>query len=141
MYLETLLASVGYGNGIFNVPAWSVVLEVFTLSLEHTTLDIDSCWVVFPSIRDVRQRSNWGPRINHLLAVSHKVVPFVVFWHCQRPSLELLSRFEGLICLPLQDAGKCIVCLLDLSHDNRLQLPSGRLQVEVCLPGLLAGRL
>lgn len=126
MYLARVLEHIKH-FGDFDIPSRRVVFEVLALSLEHTTFNINCRRMIFPSICDARQRSDRCSRVNHLLAVRNEAVPFVIFWHSQRPFLELLGRLEGFIRFSLQDTGIGIICFLDFSNNDGLQLPSGRL--------------
>lgn len=74
------------------VPPRCVVLQIFALSLEHTTSDLNRSWVVLAWVRDVRNLADRVSRIDHLLVIGNKVVPLEVLGHCQGTFLELLCE-------------------------------------------------
>jgi hypothetical protein len=116
-----------------NIPSWSVIFEVLALSFKHATSDFSSSRVVLTRISNMVEGSDWNSGVDHVIIRGDKNFPLMVFGHRQWTLSKLISSFKVFIRFTFKDARICSVGFLDLANDNRLQLSTRRLKVEICL--------
>ncbi len=123
-------------------PSRRVVLQVLALALQHPTSYLDGRRVIFAREHNVRCLADGISGIHHLTVIRGELIPFMVFGHGKGPFFEFVGRVIRVVGFTAKDPGENGVCLLDFSHDDRLELATGCFQVQVGLDGwvLEAGR-
>jgi hypothetical protein len=71
--------------------------------------------------------------VDEVLIILNKLVPLMVFWHCNRSSPQLLNCIVSPICLPSEDASIGIIGLLDLANNDGLEFSSRRFKIQIGL--------
>lgn len=84
-------------------------------------------------IRDLLKRSDWDPWVDHVIIIGDEHLPFMILCHRKRSFTKLLGSFEGLISFALQNTRVCCIGFVDFTNDDRFQLTTRRLKVEICL--------
>lgn len=68
--------------------------------------------------------SNWCIGVNKMLVLLHKYIPFMILWHSNWTSAEIIYDSVCCIRLTLEDACVGIVGFLDFAYDDGLKLSS-----------------
>jgi len=116
-----------------NIPSRSVALQVFALPFEHTGADLSSSWMMLARVLDILESAQRHVGVDKVRVALHELGPLMIARHGNGPAAKLLDSGVHLIGVALQDARKRVVRLLDLAHDNRLELASRVLKVEIRL--------
>lgn len=84
-------------------------------------------------VGDVLHVAERHARIDHVIGAGNERVPFVILRHPNRSRAQFLDGVVSLIGLAFEDAGVCVVGLLDFAHHDRLEFATGVFQVQVRL--------
>ena len=120
-------------GGRQDVPARAVRLEVLALALEHAGSDLACCGMVLTRVGDVLDATQWHVRRNEVRVVADESRPLLVLGHGDWATAEALNSLVGIVTFTLENARESVVGLLDLTDDDRLELTTGSLKVEVGL--------
>ena len=116
-----------------DIPTRAVRLEVLALALEHASSDLACCRVVLARVGDVLDATQWHVRRNKVRVVADESRPLLVLGHGDWATAEALNSLVGIVTFTLENARESVVGLLDLTDDDRLELTTGSLKVEVGL--------
>ena len=116
-----------------DVPARTVGFEVLALALKHACTDLGSGRVVSARVGNVLDATKRHIGRNEMRVVGNERRPLLVFGHGDGAAAQTLNCLVSIITLALEDASKCVVSLLDLANNNRLELATGGFEVEVGL--------
>lgn len=115
-----------------DVPPRCVALEILALAFQHSSSDLSCCRSVLSRVVDVLNTAERQSGVDKVGIGLDKARPFKVLGHSDGTSAKLLDGVVGIIALTLENAGHGIVCLLNLSHDNRFEFAARALEVKVC---------
>jgi len=120
-------------KGKYDLPSWSVILEVLALPFKHTASNFGCRWMVLSWISNMIKGSDGNAWVDHLIMAGDENIPFVIFCHCEWSFTQPIRRLQGLIGFTLEDTCICCIGFLDFTNNDRLQLTARRLEVEICL--------
>lgn len=111
------------------LPARSVALEVLALALQHTGSNLGRGRVVLARVGNALHISERDSRVDQLVRVGDKCIPFVILGHRNRAGPQFIHSIVRLVGLTLEDTSVRIIRFLDLAYYNRLEFTPGIFQV------------
>jgi hypothetical protein len=116
-----------------NLPTSRIRLEIFALSFQETRSYLLRKFIVPARVMNILSFSDRYTWIHKVLVILDEGIPFMVLWHGNRTSTQLLHRRISRICFTLQYTSVSIVRLLDFSNNDSLKFSPRGLEIEIRL--------
>jgi len=115
------------------LPPRRVALQILALPLKHTCPYFCSCRMLTARIGDVLHPTQGQCRVDEVRVRSDKLVPLVVLLHGDGTGAQCFYSSVRVVALTSEYASNGVESFLDLTNNNRLEFPTGSLEVEVGL--------